>query len=128
MKHFLLFASLLLSAPVWAQSGPSAQLTWTASTDDVGVKDYRIERCSGAGCSNYVQVGTSTTASYTDSGLSISTSYSWRVKATDAAGNMSPYSNIATGTTAGDTKPPTAPSTLIVSITDPTAAAKVKKK
>ena len=34
------------------------QLAWTASTDNVGVTGYRVERCQGAGCSNFVQVGT----------------------------------------------------------------------
>ena len=32
-------------------------LTWTAATDNVGVTGYRVERCQGAGCSTFAQVG-----------------------------------------------------------------------
>ena len=32
-------------------------LAWTASTDNVGVTGYRVERCQGAGCTNFAQVG-----------------------------------------------------------------------
>ena len=32
-------------------------LNWTASTDNVGVTGYRVERCQGAGCTNFAQVG-----------------------------------------------------------------------
>ncbi|MFI7233490.1 fibronectin type III domain-containing protein [Nonomuraea angiospora] len=60
----------------------SAALSWTASTDDVGVAGYRIYR--GA-----TQVGTSAATSYTDTGLSPATSYTYTVKAYDAAGNTS---------------------------------------
>jgi len=51
-----------------------------------------------------------------DTGLAASTSYSYRVRATDAAGNLSPYSTIATvSTMAGpDTIPPNAPTNLMV--------------
>ena len=34
-----------------ASSGGQINLAWTASTDNVAVVDYRVERCSGAGCS-----------------------------------------------------------------------------
>ena len=77
---------------------------------------YRVERCQGAGCTNFAQIaapsGTGTT--YSDTGLSASTSYSYRVRATDAAGNLGAYSNTSTATTqaAADTTPPSAPGTL----------------
>jgi fibronectin type III domain protein len=80
-------------------SNSTINLAWTASTDDVGVTGYRVERCQGAGCSNFTQVGTSTAPSYGDSGLTASTSYSYRVRATDAATNLSGYSNTASATT-----------------------------
>ena len=86
-------------------------LSWIASTDDVGVANYSVERCTGPSCSDFVQIGTSTTASYSDTGLLDSTSYSYRVMAADAAGNHSPYSNVATGNV-GDQLAPTAPSNL----------------
>ena len=98
-----------------ASSSSQIGLTWTASTDNVGVTGYRVERCSGASCSSFAQIGTTTGAiTYTDTGLTASTSYSYRVRATDAAGNLSAYSNIASATTpaATDTTPPAAPTNL----------------
>jgi chitodextrinase len=89
-------------------------LSWTASTDNVGVTGYKLERCSGAGCSNFVQIATPTGITSNDTGLTASTSYSYRVRANDAAGNNSAYSNTASATTpaAADTTPPTAPTNL----------------
>ena len=74
--------------------------------------NYLIERCDGAGCSNFAQIGTSATTTFSNTGLTASTSYSYRVRATDAANNLSGYSNIASATTsaAPDTQAPTAPS------------------
>ena len=95
-----------------AASSSQVSLGWAASTDDVGVTGYRVERCQGAGCATFTQIGTVAGTSYTDTGLSASTSYSYRVRAADAAGNPSGYSNVASATTsapAGDTTPPTAP-------------------
>ena len=63
-------------------------LAWTASTDNVGVSGYRVERCQGAGCSNFAQVATPAGTSFNDTGLQTGTSYSYRVRATDAAGNL----------------------------------------
>src|SRR6202035_5171875 len=83
-----------------AASATQINLTWTASTDNVGVTGYLIERCQGAGCATFAQIaapGTGTT--YSDMGLTASTSYSYRVRATDAAGNLSVYSNTASATT-----------------------------
>ena len=97
-----------------AASDTQINLSWTASTDDVGVTGYLIERCQSSGCSVFTQIGSTTTGStttFSDSGLTPSTSYSYQVRATDAAGNYSPYSNISTATTALD-KAPTAPSSL----------------
>jgi chitodextrinase len=75
-------------------------LAWTASSDNVGVTGYRVERCQGSGCSNFAQVLAPTGTSALDSGLAASTSYSYRVRATDAAGNLSGYSLTASATTA----------------------------
>ena len=101
-------AGLVASAVSMSQ----INLAWTASTDNIGVTGYLIERCQGAGCSNFAQVGTATGTSFNNTGLAIATSYSYRVRATDAAGNLGAYSNIADGTTLADTQPPTAPSNL----------------
>jgi chitodextrinase len=96
-----------------AVSGTQINLSWTASSDNVGVTNYLIERCQGAGCSNYTQIATSTTTSFQNPGLTANVTYSYRIRATDASSNQSPYSNTATATTpAADNQPPTAPSNL----------------
>jgi chitodextrinase len=104
-----------------AALGGSGQinLTWTAATDNVGVTGYLIERCAGASCSSFAQVATSTAAAFADTGLPASTSFSYRVRATDAAGNVGPYSNVATMST-GDTQAPTAPSSLLAAVVSST--------
>jgi len=81
-------------------SGASAiNLSWSASTDSggSGLSGYRIERCQGAACSAFVQIGTDVAANYSDSGLSPAT-YRYRVRAVDGAGNFSGYSGIAEAT------------------------------
>ena len=90
-------------------------LAWGAATDNVGVAGYRVERCAGAGCSTFVQIATPTATSFSDSGLAAGTSYSYQVRATDAAGNLGGYSNVASAATpppVGDTTPPSAPAGL----------------
>ncbi|MFI1607725.1 cellulase family glycosylhydrolase, partial [Streptomyces griseofuscus] len=71
----------------------SVSLKWSASTDNVGVTGYDVYRGS-------TKVGSTTSTSYTDSGLSASTAYSYTVKAKDAAGNVSAASGAVTATTA----------------------------
>jgi hypothetical protein len=80
-------------------SGTIINLSWTASTDNIGVTGYKVERCQGAGCSNFILVASPVSTTFSDSGLTVSTSYSYRVRAADAAGNLSPYSNTATALT-----------------------------
>jgi chitodextrinase len=96
-------------------SSTQVNLTWTASTDNVAVTGYLIERCQGASCSNFIQIATPATTTFSDTGLAPSNSYSYRVRATDAANNSSAYSSVATATTiaAPDTQPPTAPPSLV---------------
>jgi YD repeat-containing protein len=85
-------------------SGTQINLSWSASTDSIGVTGYLVERCQGGSCSNFAQVGTATGTSFSDSGLAASIAYSYRVRATDAAGNLSGYSATAsTSTTTGST-------------------------
>jgi len=73
-------------------------LSWTASTDNVGVAGYLVER-QDPGSASFVQVGTSTGTSYNDTGLVAGSAYSYRVRATDAAQNLSEYSGVASATT-----------------------------
>jgi chitodextrinase len=89
-----------------AAGSSQINLSWGAATDNVGVTGYRIERCQGAGCTNFAQIATTTGTSFSDTGLTASTSYSYQVRAADAAGNLGPYSNVASATTqAGTTTP-----------------------
>ena len=94
-----------------AVSSGEVDLSWGASTGSVS--GYLIERCSGASCTSFTQIaapaGTGTT--YKDTSVSPSTSYSYRVRATDAAGDLSPYSNTASATTPAPA-PPSQPGTL----------------
>src|SRR5262249_11737257 len=97
-------------------SGTQINLSWTASTDNVGVSGYMVERCQGTECTTFAQVGTTTTTTFNDTGLTAATAYGYRVRAADAAGNLSGYSNVASLTTqAPDTQPPTTPTNLTAS-------------
>jgi chitodextrinase len=73
-------------------------LSWTASTDNVGVTGYLVER-QDPGSGSFVQVGTSPGTSYNDTGLTAGSGYSYRVRATDGAQNLSDYSGVASATT-----------------------------
>ena len=82
-----------------AAGSSQVNLSWTAATDNVGVTGYRVERCQGAGCTNFTQVATPTGTTYSDTGRSASTTYRYRVRAADAAGNLGGYSTAAEATT-----------------------------
>jgi len=83
-----------------ASSSSQIGLAWTAATETGGtITEYLVERCQGSGCSSFAQVGTAPSTSFTDTGLTASTFYSYRVRATDASNNMSGYSNTASATT-----------------------------
>ncbi len=75
-----------------ATSGTAISLTWSASTDNVGVTGYKIYRGG-------TQIATSTTNSYSDTGLTANTTYTYTVAAYDAAGNTSAQSTAASATT-----------------------------
>jgi len=89
-----------------AVSSTQIDLSWSASTDNVGVTGYRVYRST-------TLVGSPVGTSWSDTGLTPSTSYSYTVKAADAAGNLSAASNTATATTLPAEVPPAAPSSLI---------------
>jgi chitodextrinase len=74
------------------------RLSWTASTDNFGVAGYLMER-QDPGNQSFVQVGTSNGTSYNDTGLAAGSGYSYRVRATDAAQNLSQYSGVTSVTT-----------------------------
>ena len=80
-------------------SSSGAVLSWGAATDNVGVTGYRIFQQQGSAPAT--QIGTSTGTSFTVTGLAASTSYSFFVRAVDAAGNVSANSNAVAVTTPG---------------------------
>src|SRR2546429_2882073 len=71
-----------------AASATQINLSWTVSTDNVGVTGYRVERCQGAACSNFAQIAAPTTSAFNDTGLTASTSYSYRVRPSRPAGYL----------------------------------------
>lgn len=96
-------------------------LSWGASTDDVGVTGYRIFRCQPSSTStdcipntNGTPIATlsGATLAYPDTGLNPNTRYCYLVLAVDGQGNLSPPSNLACATTLPDTTPPSIPHEL----------------
>jgi len=91
-------------------------LTWNASTDNVGVTGYRVFRNSV----QIAQIGAVT--SYSDTTVASSTSYTYFVRALDAAGNVSANSN-QISVTSRDAVPPTAPTAPATTSVTATAVA-----
>jgi hypothetical protein len=84
------------------------KLSWTASTDGVGVKKYEVQR-RDPGSPSFVHVGTTRETSYTDSGLAAGGNYSYRVLVRDAKGRAKRYSGVASVITASPTIGPRIP-------------------
>ncbi|MEC0242617.1 glycosyl hydrolase family 18 protein [Paenibacillus dokdonensis] len=94
-----------------SKSSTSVNLSWTASTDNVGVTGYTVYY----GSHSLNVTGTSALIS----GLTPDTAYQFTVKATDAKGNQSAASvplsvTTDTASTGGDQTAPTAPGSLQV--------------
>ncbi|WP_081237457.1 glycoside hydrolase family 18 chitinase [Streptomyces viridosporus] len=77
----------------------SVRLSWSAATDDKGVKNYDVLR-DGA------RVATVTGTSYTDTGLAKGTDYSYAVQARDTADQTGPVSGSVKVRTTGNTEEP----------------------
>jgi chitodextrinase len=88
-----------------AASSSQINLTWTASTDNVGVTGYKVFR-------NGTQIATPATPGYSDTNLTPATAYSYAVAAVDAAGNTSTQTTPITVTTQNDTTAPSVPTNL----------------
>jgi hypothetical protein len=82
-----------------AISSSQINLNWIASTDNVGVTSYLLERSQGVGSTSFAQIATPAVTNYSDAGLAATNTYNYRVRATDAAGNPSGYSGVASATT-----------------------------
>jgi chitodextrinase len=106
-------------------SSTQINLSWTASSDAVGVTGYRVERCQGSGCTTFAQIATPTTTSYSDTTLTASATYSYRIRAIDAAGNLSGYSANASATTQAPIDDTTAPSTPTNLIATPISSSQI---
>jgi chitodextrinase len=74
----------------------SIALSWTASTDNTAVTGYDVFR-------NGTKVGSPTVTAYTDNALTPNTTYSYTVKARDAAGNTSAASTALSAKTLAGT-------------------------
>ncbi|MFJ4358005.1 glycosyl hydrolase family 18 protein [Streptomyces massasporeus] len=78
----------------------SVKLSWSAATDDKGVKNYDVLRDGS-------KVATVTGTSYTNTGLTAGTDYSYSVQARDTADQTGPVSGaVRVRTTGGTTEPP----------------------
>ncbi|MFV2119808.1 glycosyl hydrolase family 18 protein [Streptomyces sp. Act-28] len=85
----------------------SVKLDWTAATDDKGVKNYDVLR-DGA------RVATVTGLTYSDTGLTAGTDYSYSVRARDTADQTGPVSgSVAVRTTGGGGGPGPGPSSTV---------------
>jgi len=93
-----------------AVSQTQVNLSWQPSTDNVATTGYQILR-------NGVQVATSASTAFSDTGLAAATTYSYAVVAVDAAGNISAPSSGVSATTLAppDTTPPSVPANLTAS-------------
>jgi chitodextrinase len=90
---------------VFGTTQTTTNLSWSGATDNVGVTGYDVYQGSAL-------LGSTATSTYAVTGLMASTTYTFTVKAKDAAGNISVASNTVSVTTsapAGDTQAPTAP-------------------
>ena len=99
----------LTAVPV---SNSQINLMWTDSAPNE--QGFRIERCTGASCSDFAQIATVTAnvSSYSNTGLTAATSYNYRVRAYNTVGD-SDYSNIASAVTLEAPATPAAPTNLI---------------
>ena len=82
----------------------TAALNWNASTDNIGVAGYYVQR-------NGVTIGATANLYFQDSGLTDSTTYTYAIQAFDLAGNTSPFSTSIPVTTL-DVTPPSTPANL----------------
>ncbi len=72
-----------------AANSSDIALSWSASTDNVGVVGYVVEWSEGAGSVNFTQIATPTGTNYSDTGVTPGTTNNYLVMALDAAGNLS---------------------------------------
>jgi DNA-binding beta-propeller fold protein YncE len=82
-------------------------VAWDASTDNIAIAGYELYRKKST-AATFAKVGATTTATTVNNTLlSSDTSYDFKVRAVDTAGNFSDYSSVLTASTAAP-PPPTA--------------------
>ncbi|SNB46427.1 DUF2341 domain-containing protein [Geobacter sp. DSM 9736] len=109
---------LVAPSPVTADAANSTKvvLNWVNKT--VSENGYRIERCTGAECSDFqeIVIVPATASSWSDTTVTSATSYSYRIRATCSAPSWdSPYSAIVSATT-----PAQGPPTNLAAVADTT--------
>lgn len=115
---FALFC-LLLAAPAYAvvTQTVTVHLSWVDNSDNED--GFKIFHCQGAGCTNFVQVGSvaANVTTYTDSisGDTGNLTYSYQLKAFNSAGDSAP-SNTASITSPAIIVIPGAPSGVIATV------------
>jgi subtilisin family serine protease/PKD repeat protein len=105
-QDYLLYSAFIGAGPVPPPAVPSdlvteavnavrVQVTWADNSSDES--RFELERCGGVDCADFSRIAllAKNTTSYTDGGVAPSTSYSYRVRATNAGGR-SDYSNVST--------------------------------
>ena len=70
------------------------EVGWAAASDDTAVTSYQLQRKRGTG--SFATIGSPSGTAYVDTSVARRTSYTYRVRARDAAGNVSPWSPSAT--------------------------------
>jgi chitodextrinase len=85
----------------------TATVSWSASTDNVGVAGYYVFR-------NGVQIAITAETAYQDSGLTTATEYTYDVFAFDLAGNISHAASVEV--TTKDVTPPSTPAHLVTAV------------
>ncbi|MBT7135109.1 MAG: hypothetical protein HN890_02730, partial [Polaribacter sp.] len=90
------------------QSPSTIDITWTASTDNIGVTQYRIYI-------DAVLTAQTTETNFQATGLEPGTSYDIQIEARDLINNKSEKSNLITATTTADTTAPSVPTNITAS-------------
>jgi len=89
----------VMSAPS-VISDTQINLSWSAAIDNIAVTGYNLQRATDSGfTTGLANIPLGNVTSYNNTGLAADTTYYYRIKAVDAAGNLSAYSNTVNATT-----------------------------
>jgi chitodextrinase len=97
-----------------ASSYNAVDLSWKPSTDNAGIRSYTVYR-------DGVPIAQPTGTTYQDTGLFSSTSYSYKIQATDTSSNVSGFSDTVTVKTpaTADSQAPTTPADVVATAVSP---------